>query len=168
MNQAILTTVLTLIGGTILFALSEFIRGLFIEPILRIRALTGDIVDKIIYYSADLTSGGKITIGREKEIREMLRALSTGLRAKEQTLPLYEYWAFIRLVPSNKDIDLCARGLMGLSNNFSWELDRCPPGHYVADYQESNALIIQIQNALRLKNKIIPETDVKKAKKKTK
>lgn len=156
-QQAILTSALTVVGAVILFTFSEFSRGLFIQPILRLRELLGDIVDKVIYFAADLTSGTQVTLERKKEISETLRALATQLRAKEQMLPIYRFWSFLRLAPSASAIDSCAKNLIGLSNSFHPEKNRYPPLAYEAEYEDNIQSIINIQRALKLKTTIIPE-----------
>lgn len=151
MDQALLTAGI----GFFLFAISEFSRGLFIGPILQLRELVGDVVDKVIYYSYDLTSGARISPKKEKAIREELRALATQLRAKEQMLPAYNIWSQFGLVPGSAHINVCAKVLVELSDSFNWDMGRIPPKYYTASYEGNISLIIELQKALRLKNQIV-------------
>src|SRR5688500_11238313 len=107
MGQALLTSFFTLIGAIILFGFSELARGLFIGPILKLRSHIGEVVDKVIFYLANLTSGNAVWPEEEKMIREQLMILATQLRAKEHMLPFYSFWARLHFVPKSSEIEIC-------------------------------------------------------------
>lgn len=117
MNQAILTSLLTLIGAILLFTMSELLRGLIIGPVLRIREQVGLIIDAVIYFSNDLTSSYPIEEEQAKIIQTRLRSAATQLNAKAEALPFYSLWTLIHLVPDRKHIDLVSKRLLELSSS---------------------------------------------------
>lgn len=157
MTQALLTAFITLIGAIVLFVISEFIRGIYIKPILNLRSTIGKVIDKVIYDVADLTSGAEIPESRENEIRNELRVLSTQLRSAEYMLPGYSLWAKLSLVPSPSDLDISAKCLIGLSNSFKISQEIRPYATYVPKFENNMKTIIRLQKALKLKIEIVPE-----------
>ena len=162
MSNAVETATLTLLGAIVLFIISELVRGLVIGPILALRAHIGEVVDRVIFYAADLTSGTHIDSDRERLIREQLRTMSTQLRAKEQMLPLYSFWAFLGFVPGIHAVDTAARDLIGLSNSFEISPRRGEVNFdaamrtFAADYLTNIKMIQSLQKALGLRMEIVP------------
>ena len=162
MTQAVETALITLFGAVALFTISELLRGLIIRPILDLRSHTGVIVDKVIYFAGQLTSGVRVPADKEQLIREQLRTISTQLRAKEQMLPVYSLWAYLGLVPTAPAIDDAAKDLMGLSNSFEVSMAGSinyrdqSEWTYSADPRVTVPLIQDLQKSLRLKTEIVP------------
>jgi hypothetical protein len=157
MEVALLTSSLTLVGAIILFLVSELSRGLFIGPLLDIRRHIGLIIDRVIFYIADLTSGAAINRSREEQIRVELRALSTQLRAKRYTLAWYHVFSAVRLVPTRQKVEEAAGQLMGLANSF-----RIYRGEkkvddvlFAADYERNVVVLHRLQNALGFPKSLI-------------
>jgi hypothetical protein len=101
------TALLTLARAMILFLFSE---------LLQLRGQMGTIVDRVISYATDLTSGTQITRDREKEIRQHLRSGATQLSAKAQMIAGYRLWASFHLIPGDSN-QKAEQALMGLSNS---------------------------------------------------
>jgi len=114
-NLSLITAIYTLMGAVILFGFSELVRGFIIGPALKIREHVGLIIDKVIFFAADLTSMPPAD-DRARYINTELRSAATQLRAKIQLLPYYDAIAFVGLVPKHKDLDIVASELVRLSN----------------------------------------------------
>jgi hypothetical protein len=154
------TAFLTLAGAVLLFVISDLLRGLVIGPILKLREHIGTIVDRVIFFAADLTSGSQVSKEREQYIREQLRSGSTQLRAREHMISGYEFWAKCGIVPKPSDLDTAARNLIGLSNSFAPNFKDTPepglPRTYFSDYKHNAELIQGLQEAFNLRVKIVP------------
>jgi hypothetical protein len=120
------TATYTVIGGVILFLLSEAIRGYTIKPTIKMRELRGTIIDRVIFYQAQLF-GGISDMDTQRAISTELRSLATQYRAA--MTGIYGYWfvRVLRLVPSKRSVDAISRNLVGLSNNVPPEPARKVP-----------------------------------------
>lgn len=112
---AILSSVLTIIGGVLIVSFTEILKSIYLKPLRTLNEHLGTIIDRVIFYSAHLTNYNE---DREHiiEMSSHLRSASSQLRAKAQALKLYGFWSFLRLVPSKDSIEIIAKELMGLSN----------------------------------------------------
>ena len=115
MNQVILTTVLTIIGGVSIFVLGQIFLKAFIEPILKLRAFKGTIMDSLVYYSNVYSNPGLNKEDDQKASND-LRKLASELMAKTTVVPCYRFWSFLGVVPQLSDINIIYRNLIGLSN----------------------------------------------------
>lgn len=113
---AILSSVLTIIGGVLIVSFTEILKSIYLKPIRILNEHIGTIIDRIIFYSANLTNYNE-NPEHVAEMRSHLRSASSQLRAKSQALKLYGLWSFLRLVPSSSSIEVVTRELMGLSNS---------------------------------------------------
>ena len=76
------TAAYTLIGGILLFLLSEAIRGLVLKPAVKMRELRGTIIDRVIFYQ-NRVMGSVMDINTQQEVSTELRSLATQFRAAE-------------------------------------------------------------------------------------
>ena len=112
---AVLSSILTVIGGVLIVSFTEILKSIYLEPIRILNEHLGTIIDRIIFYAANLTNYNDDT-EFITEMHSHLRSASSQLRAKSQALKLYKFWALLRLVPSQDSIDIVTRELIGLSN----------------------------------------------------
>jgi len=143
---AIITAALTVAGGVLVVSITEILKTLYLRPIGKINEHIGTIIDRLIFYSANLTNYNS---DRDEIIamRSHLRSASSQLRAKKQSLKLYGFWAFLGLVPKSKSIDLVCRELIGLSNGIPVEGE-----HRIQDSISNNHdALVKIESALRFK-----------------
>ncbi len=123
MTQAILTAVLTVVIGIIVFLVGQVALVLFIERI-RLQARTiEEVAEAIVHYgreySSPLQEGEQLTPERREHLRtaaDELRRLSARLRASALTLRYYGFFERLKLVLPRQNVIEASRSLMGLSN----------------------------------------------------
>jgi hypothetical protein len=128
-HTIIITAALTLIGGLILFILSNIFLKLILEPVQEMKKVIGEIHEETIYYSnlyhnpliiEPWVSKRKPTDEQTQNYRdgsEKLRRLSARLRATENVIPLYEVTRRLFALPSSSKVDEAARRLIFLHNS---------------------------------------------------
>ena len=127
MTQVILTTVLTVISGVLIFVLGQLLVKVFVEPIHKLRALKGDIVGFLTYYSNVYLSHPDLN--KDEEIRKVsteARKLGSDLIARALVIPCYRFCSMLRAVPKFHDITIAHRELIGLSNTVLSNSDSSP------------------------------------------
>lgn len=116
--QITLTAALTIIGGITIYVIGRIIVPLFIEPMLKLRGLIGEISYSLIFY-ADVYSNPTISIDRSikyGEAIETFRRQASQLRAIVFTMKFYPLWERINLVPEKVKVIEASSELIGLSN----------------------------------------------------
>jgi hypothetical protein len=122
-TQIVLTALLTVFTGTVVFVLGQIVLILFIERV-RFQARTVEaIAEAIVNYAREYTNpvvtGTPVTPESLERLRiasENLRALSASLRASAQTLRCYRLFQSIKLVLPRKAVIDASSSLMALSN----------------------------------------------------
>lgn len=108
---------LTILGGVSVFVLGQVFLKFLIEPLHDLRKFRGEIANTLIFYANVYCNPG---IGPREEMDEaqkVLRQQASQLLAKAHALPWYGLWAFLRAVPSRKNILEASGCLIGLSNS---------------------------------------------------
>ncbi len=116
MRDAILTSVLTIFGGVLIFVTGQIFLKFFIEPVHQLRAYIGRITDSLIFYANVYGNPGSLSIEEAKKASDDLRKLASELMSKTAVIPCYGFWSFLRVVPRFSDIRDTHRNLIGLSN----------------------------------------------------
>ena len=114
-----LTAIVTILGGTIVYALGHFSVALFVEPIHRLRSLIGEITDSLIFY-ANVYSNPPPNIamgGLYLQAHDILRRHASQLRARADAIPWYNFWASMKLIREKKEVDEASTELISLSNS---------------------------------------------------
>lgn len=116
MRGAILTSVLTIIGGVLIFVTGQILLKFFIEPVHQLRAHIGRITDSLIFYADVYFNPGLGSTEEAKKASRDLRKLASELMAKTNVVPCYCFWSLFRVVPRLSDISSTHLNLIGLSN----------------------------------------------------
>lgn len=109
-----LTSFLTIIGGVIVYTLTQIVIG----PINEQKRTIGEIADALIFYAniysapADLTHKDK-----QDEALERLRQLAALLQSKTHLIPRYKLFETLRIVHNSYAIEDASATLIGLSNS---------------------------------------------------
>lgn len=123
LKQAVITAMITLIVGVILFGISEFAKGLFITPIIKLREHNGVIIDRLIYYADKIINPIKVgnvdnkTYQDQYVMKEHLRSAASQLLAKSEAIPLYGFWSFCHLIPPKNKMEKVAENIIGIQNS---------------------------------------------------
>ena len=125
MNNAILTSVLTIIGGVCIFVLGQILLKFFIEPIHNLKAQIGRVTDMLIFYADIYFNPGLNTEDQAKTASRDIRRTASDLMAKTATVSWYSIWYMFRILPKRSDVFYAHRELVGLSNGlFQGDPDR--------------------------------------------
>lgn len=126
-NTAILTAVITLFGGVIIFFLQRIIEQLYIKPINNYKDVIENIAIDLIKYAKFYANPQSLnllpsdsTIRRDLEISsDRIRELSALLRVRTDNINSYAFWRKTNYIKVNKqDSYSAASKLMSLSNTF--------------------------------------------------
>ena len=116
-SQALLTSVLTIIGGVTIIVLGQVFLKFFIEPIHQLLAHIGKITDLLVYHSdVFLSIGGLNTFEQTRNASQDLRKAGGELLAKGHIIHWYKLWSILRILPKKDDIFHAHIELIGLSN----------------------------------------------------
>jgi len=136
----------TILVSVIVLVAGQLVLKSLIEPFQEHAKIRGEIAENIIFYSNQSTainqfyfaqlqglqdldgSAEKLQRERLEEVIKQnwkksddagskLRQQAGQLLARTQAIPFYWFWAFIRLVPSSRNISLATGELIGMSNS---------------------------------------------------
>ena len=133
-----------IIGGVLILVIGQLLLKVFIDPILKLRAIKGSIVDSLIYYDKFYSNPGVITQDDRQKTSHALRRFGSELTAKTAVLPWYRFWSLLRFVPKLSDIRKAHINLIGLSNGLS-------PG----DAHDNRECVQKIKEALHLPKELL-------------
>lgn len=145
MRDVILTSVLTILGGVLIFVTGQIFLKFFIDPIHQLRAHIGRITHSLIFYANVCGNPGSLSIDVEKKASEDLRKLASELMSKTAVIPCYSFWSFLKVVRRLNDIRTAHKNLIGLSNGV---FDKNA-------LKDNNKRVEQIKAALRLPKEIL-------------
>ena len=116
-ERIVWTSIATILGGVIIYAMGHLLVALFVEPIHRLRSLIAEITDSLVFYAPIFSNPSEI-VDKEKgnEASQVLRRQASQLRARTYLIPWYSLWAFLGIVRQKNDIENALRELIGLSN----------------------------------------------------
>lgn len=145
MKDAILTSVLTIFGGVLIFVIGQIFLKFFIEPVHQLRAHIGRITDSLIFYANVYGNPGSLSTDEMKKASNDLRKQASELMSKTAVIPCYRFWSFLRIVPRFSDIRVTHHNLIGLSNGvFS-----------TGDPLENSKRVEEIKAGLRLPKELL-------------
>jgi len=148
--KIILTSSLTVLGGIIIFVAGQVVVKFLIEPFQNYTKLIGEIAGSVIFYAnvgpslhdfylSQLEELDKVDNPRKEIIEERLKEIimndykkmdeakrtlrqqASQLMGTTNMIPMYNFWAFFRVVPRRRDIIKASSDLIGLSNFTSKE-----------------------------------------------
>jgi hypothetical protein len=127
LTTAILSSVLTVTSGLILFILSNLFLKLVLEPIVEVKKVIGKISNHLILYANRFSNVADIKqVMNNEELRKdiletqnTLRSLASELVGTVQIVPCYSFCARIGLLPKLDNIKRAASCLIGLSNTLT-------------------------------------------------
>jgi hypothetical protein len=139
MEKIFLTSGLTICGSVLVLVIGQIIIRFFIDPLIELRRMIGEVADTIIFYANIYANPGVASKEDCDEASEFLRQKASLLRARAKAVPLYSLFSFLRIVPGLKDISVASGNLIGLSNSV-----------HKGDPMENRDRQIKIRNALGL------------------
>jgi hypothetical protein len=125
-EKIVLTAALTLLGGMILFILSEFTRVLIVVPLQKYKEHVQVVFDRMDFYSNRLTNFFSANPEEEelqliRQISSELRSAATQLSSKYAIISWRPLLIQLHIVPSAEELQKAYGGLVFLSNNLPRE-----------------------------------------------
>ncbi len=117
-----MTAGLTLVGGMLLFIISEFIRVAVIVPVQNLKEQLQTALERVDFYSNRLTNYFPAKPSREEielinQIKGDLRAAATRLRSKYSVISMKRLAIRLNFIPDATNIDIAYSGLIYLHNS---------------------------------------------------
>lgn len=125
MNSTVLITAfLTAFFGILVFVLGQLLQKLFIEPIQEQRKTIGEIAHSIVFYANIRDIGQRrkdnLTLLELEDpitVSKNLRKLAAQLRSSLYSIPLYQCFSYVRLIPKQEAVLKSSQSLIGWSNS---------------------------------------------------
>src|SRR3989344_7082070 len=114
MIEPLLTAILTLFIGVVIYVLGQIASKFFIEPVHELSQTIGRIGDSLIFYANVYTN--KVDPKKHKEANEILRQQTSMLKARAQMVRWYSLFHRLGFIPSKEDIAAAHFELIGISN----------------------------------------------------
>lgn len=115
--QILLTSLLTVFSGSLVFAISQIVSKFVIEPVCLQRQVIRDIDDALVFYANVYVNPGGVDEVMTNAAYKKLRELSSLLSSRTNFIFSYRFFEKIRLVLPENNVKQAARCLIGLSNS---------------------------------------------------
>lgn len=122
--SSLVTAALTAFFGVLVFVVGQFAQRFFLEPIQEQRKVIGEIAYSLLFHANAMDvsryerDGIKLLQVEDPiEVIKTLRSLAGKLRASLWTIPFYNLFAKLKIVPKETDILSASQNLVGWSNN---------------------------------------------------
>lgn len=86
MNSIPLTTLITIVAGVAVFAASQYVLKLILEPLVELRKTIVGVSNALLYHQAAITNAHP-----KEEIATSIRKLSADLRSNASLIPCYRF-----------------------------------------------------------------------------
>jgi hypothetical protein len=122
LNAILITTAATLIGGMVLFIVSEFIRITIILPSQQLREQIQQALSRLDFHSNLLTNFFPAEPTEDQwatilEIKKDLRTAATEVKSKYAVISWKPVLSFIKFIPKQTNITVAYQGLIFLHNS---------------------------------------------------
>jgi hypothetical protein len=117
LERIFLTSALTICGSVVVLVTGQVIIRFFIDPIIELRRMIGEVADTVIFYANIYANPGVPSKGDSDEASEALRQKASLLQTRAAAVPLYDLFTDLQIIPSSKQISEASRNLIGLSNS---------------------------------------------------
>jgi len=154
MQTAILTSSLTVVGGLIIFFISQLILKYIIEPLSDYRKLRSQISIQLIYYANiysnlyeynEENSNNEKLVKRLEEVSDTFRRLASELIGVSNIIPAHLFFSVLGILPNRKKIMKASSSLIGLSNSL-WKYGNNTEDRPIEYNMQRRNEIIQLLN----------------------
>lgn len=115
MQDLVLTSSFTVLGGVLIFVLGQIILKFIVEPLYEQSKLIGEITASLIYY-IDLKAGGRFKMIDNKESTIVLRKQASDIIWRTYAIPVYWLWTILGR-PAVVNVIRASKELILLSDN---------------------------------------------------
>jgi len=116
-NGIILTSVFTIMGGVIVFCISQIVLKFFIEPIQKLDMCRGEICDVLIFTRNIYLNPNTFSKEKELEVSIEIRKLATKLLSIKNMIKGNNFFSSVNLSIKEENILKAHRELIGLANS---------------------------------------------------
>jgi len=116
-NEIILTSVFTIMGGVIVFCISQIVLKFFIEPIQKLDMCRGEICDILIFNRNIYLNPNTFSKEKELEVSIEIRKLATKLLSIKNMIRGNNFFYSLNLSIKEENILKAHKQLIGLSNS---------------------------------------------------
>lgn len=114
--KIVLTSALTIIGGVVVYLVSQVLSKFVIDPIHEQKKTIGQVADALIYHRNVYSSGGIVAREKLDAAHDDLRLLATELRSKTHLIPMYNFFSRYGVVLDLDNVVSASTELIRLSN----------------------------------------------------
>jgi CHAD domain-containing protein len=117
LEKILVTSMLTILGGVVVFVVGQLLSKFVIEPVHELRKAIGEVRYNLLFFAPDILT----PIGRTREscdkVRDALRKNSSDLYIRSEAIRFYPLasWVFRGSVPRREKVADAAKWLRGLS-----------------------------------------------------
>lgn len=106
---------ITIVSGVIIFAASQLIQKIYIDPAQQLKRTIADVTATITFYA---NTGSKFVIHeRQIEARNAFRKAAGALRGDASIIPQYNLWRSLAHLPPYQNIQKAATIFIGAAND---------------------------------------------------
>jgi hypothetical protein len=142
------TSSLTILGGVVVFVISQFIEKFTIEPLSQFEKTRGEINYHLIFFANIYTSPGTIEKDELTKLLSRLRELAAQLITDTYMIRGYRLLALFQRVPQKRDLILATNQMFLFPMSF----------------REGNISVIEIQNILHAISSLLQLHEIPKIK----
>lgn len=117
MSDALLTSSLTILGGVVVFSLSQIVQKFLIEPVHEQAKVIGEIFFGLVYYGDRYANPGVGQPEAMAEAADTIRRYASRLEGTSHAVRWYRLFEFIGLAPDSEDVKEAVRHLIRISNS---------------------------------------------------
>ncbi|MFX3625993.1 MAG: hypothetical protein ACN6I4_01415 [bacterium] len=140
-SQVILTSVLTILIGVLVFVFGRIIEKFIIEPIQKLKSCIGEVQTELIFCADVYSNPDVFEHDKKAEVSRVIRRLSSVLNSSINQIPFVKFFSKLKLIPNYNDTINAGVELMGLSN-IMWR----------KDFSAINNKVENIRRLLRIQN----------------
>lgn len=117
LQQIVYTSILTIIGGVLIFVIGQIILKFYIDPIQKLDECRGNICDALLFYRNIYLNPNSTNKRKMRETSKKIRELATELLAKQNMVRGRHFFEELNFIITKKNIHYAHKALIGLSNS---------------------------------------------------
>ena len=117
--ESVLTAVITVIVGVLVYSFSQIASRFIFEPIHRQDEIRGEIADSLIFYANVYANPGTASPQLTAQASDKFRQLASLLMSRTCLIRVYGFFSWLGLIPGILNLMKAHGNLIGLSNNVS-------------------------------------------------
>lgn len=117
MSDILLTSALTIIGGVVVFSLSQIVQKFLVEPVHEQSKVIGEILFGLVYYGDRYANPGTGKPEAMTEAADTIRRYASRLEGTTHAVHSYRLFECIGLAPNRKSVEEAVGNLIRISNS---------------------------------------------------